>query len=169
MPYSSLKPGKGFGQRKQMARGKRPKRNYAKRLGTAKPRPGSLRELKATLETLNARYVKLRDGQQCGQCAADGVPNQGILDAGHLYPKSVFRATKFRVEAIYAQCRFHNMLHCSRPEYFLMWFQKEHGQERLEDVHALAVSDWRPDREWVLSEIALRESQIEELELLAVA
>jgi hypothetical protein len=142
------------------------RRSPAKRLGKAKPREGSLRELKARLETLNARYVKLRDGMRCVQCKADGVPNQGILDAGHLYPKGKqeFKAGHYLVENLFAQCRHHNTVHIDRPEYFLLWFQKEHGAERLEEIHALAVSDWRPDREWLTEQIAERERQIAELE-----
>jgi hypothetical protein len=144
-------------------------RRSRKALGTKPPRPGSLRELKKELESLNAQYVKLRDGMACVQCYEEGVSTAYPLDAGHLYPKSVFKATHYRVEAIFAQCRRHNTLHCSRPELFLDWYVRRHGFEALEAIHRLAVSDWRPDREWLLGMIEERKEQIAGLRLLMVA
>jgi hypothetical protein len=179
MKRSVLKRTKGFDPRKSSRGNARApfrcdnygglERRVAKRLGTAKPREGGKRDLEKRLESLNARFVKLRDEQRCVQCLEDGVPNQGVLDAGHLYPKSVFRATRLRLEVLFSQCRYHNLLHCRRPEYFLQWFQRKHGEEALERLHELAVSDWRPDREWLVEQIAARERAIADMELLQVA
>jgi hypothetical protein len=170
---SWLNRGTGFKPRAlYMERSVRPmRRDPAKRLGTARPRKGSRRELEKQLESLNARYVKLRDGQECVQCKADGQPTRGLLDAGHLYPKGTqgFKAGKYLVENLFAQCRYHNQIHISQPAYFVDWFIETHGFEALEALHARCTSDWRPEREWLLEQIEERERQIEELELLAVA
>lgn len=149
-----------------MKRGGRLRRARKKALGTKKPEPGSLRALKATLESLNARYVKLRDGQECNQCRADGRPTRDILDAGHLYPKGEqgFKAGHYLVENLFAQCRHHNTVHIDRPAYFIDWYVSVHGWDALDALHARCTSDWRPDREWLLEQIAERERQIAELE-----
>lgn len=141
-------------------------RDPAKRLGTAKPRAGSKRELEKKLENLNARYVKLRDGQECVQCKADGRPTRGILDAGHLYPKGEqgFKAGKYLVENLFAQCRYHNNVHIDQPNYFMDWFIQAHSFEALDALHARCTSDWRPDADWLREQIEERERQVAELE-----
>lgn len=139
------------------------RRKVAKRLGTAKPRAGSMRELEKRLGTRNAQFVKLRDGQECVQCREEGLPTELPLDAGHLYPKGAFRAGKYLVENLFAQCRRHNILHVRRPEYFMNWYIRQHGFEALDALHKRCTSDWRPDVDWLKAEIEERERQIEEL------
>lgn len=155
---------RGFRPRREyMARGSRPMRRR-RALGTAKPREGSKRELMAKLENLNARYVKLRDGMECVQCKADGQPTRDILDAGHVYPKGKFPAGKFLVENIHAQCRTHNMIHIEQPVFYLDWFIAANSFDALDALHRRCVSDWRPDRTWLLEQIEERETQIAEFE-----
>jgi hypothetical protein len=146
------------------------KRRVAKRLGTAKPREGSRRDLERRLESLLAKRVKMRDSWQLRQCSFDGVPTQGPVDAGHIYPKGKFPSGKFLVENIVAQCRTHNTRHISRPEFMFLWFEAEHGKGSLEKLHALVLSMPRKMTvEWLASEIEKSERAIADMELLAVA
>jgi hypothetical protein len=146
------------------------KRRVAKRLGTAKPREGSRRDLEQRLMSSRAKEVKMRDGYRCCQCSFDGVPTQGPVDAGHIYPKGKFPSGKFLVENIVAQCRTHNTRHISRPEFMFLWFEAEHGKGSLEKLHALVLSMPRKMTvEWLASEIEKSERAIADMELLAVA
>jgi hypothetical protein len=106
---------------------------------TTEPRPGSLRDLRRQAKRLVARAAKMRDGHLCRQCVKDGVAKSDIIDAGHLFPRSVFKGTEFDVEAVFGQCRFHNTLHISRPEYMVLWFKGEFGQERYDELHHRAT------------------------------
>jgi hypothetical protein len=157
---SWLNKGKGFKPRSEYAPlGRSP---FVRRA----PREDSKRALAAKLESLNARYVKLRDGMECVQCKADGRPTRGILDAGHLYPKGTqgFKAGKYLVENLFAQCRYHNTVHIKQPVFFLDWYIAENGFDALEALHRRCVSDWRPNVEWLRGQIEERERQIAELE-----
>jgi hypothetical protein len=169
---------KGFKQRKPMSRGKAKlaregnyggiKRNYSKRLGTAKPKEGSRRDLEHRLESLLAKRVKMRDGYQCRQCAFDGAPTMGLLDAGHIYPKGKFPGGKFLVENIVAQCRAHNTRHIDRPEFMFLWYEAEHGEGSLARLHAEVLAMPRKmSIEWLTQAIWECEEAIAEMELLA--
>lgn len=162
------RPGRGLFQSK--SEGKRPKRNYAKRLGTKKPEAGSWKDLADKLESLLAQRVKMRDGQQCVQCRFDGAPTVPPLDAGHIYPKGKFPGGKFLVENIVAQCREHNTRHIRRPECMMTWYQCELGEEALEKLHALVLAQPRRQSvEWLQARIEECEKAIAEMELTAVA
>lgn len=149
---------------------KRPKRNYAKRLGTKKPEEGSRRDLEKQLESLLAKRVKMRDGYQCRQCRYDNASTVPPLDAGHIYPKGKFPGGKFLVENIVAQCRRHNTIHISRPEFMLTWYQNEYSPEALEELHALVLAQPRGQSiEWLQARIKECEEAISEMQLLEVA
>jgi hypothetical protein len=139
-------------------------------VGTAKPKPGSRRDLEQKLGSLLAKRVKMRDGFRCRQCAFDGAPTQGLLDAGHIYPKGKFPGGKFLESNVVAQCRTHNTRHIARPEFMLTWYQAEHGPEALEALHALVLSMPRKMTvEWLAQAIEECEEAIADMELLAVA
>lgn len=151
------------GQYSTLKRGRKP-------LGTKKPEPGSWKDLADTLESLLAKRVKMRDGQQCRQCRFDGAPTRGLLDAGHIYPKGKFPGGKFLVENLVAQCRAHNTRHISRPEFMFLWFEAEHGEGSLPRLHALVLA--QPRRQsigWLAERIKECEEAIAEMELTAVA
>ncbi len=185
MKRSPLKPGKGFGQRKtRESRGEaalRERGNYGgaysslkrdrkKALGTAKPKEGSRRDLEQKLESLLAKRVKMRDGQQCVQCRFDGAPTTPPLDAGHIYPKGKFPGGKFLVENIVAQCRDHNTKHIGRPEYMMLWYEAEMGDGARERLHGLVLAQpRRQSLEWLRAKIQECEEAIAEMELLVVA
>lgn len=154
-----------------MERGTKPlRRNYSSRLGTAKPQTGSRRDLEQRLASSRAKEVKMRDGYQCRQCRFDGAHTQGILDAGHIYPKGKFPGGKFLATNIVCQCRRHNEIHISRPEMMFTWYQREHGAEALERLHAIVLAQPRRQSiEWLRAEIEASEAAIREMELLAVA
>jgi hypothetical protein len=99
------------------------------------PKPGSRRALRDELDTVDAQIVKPRDEYWCVQCRTDGVPNQGILDAGHLYPKAKFPGGRFLLENIFCQCRFHNTLHIGSPAVMMTWYQDTYSPERLQALH----------------------------------
>lgn len=143
-------------------RGKATRRR--KSIYAAKPREGSRRALLKELESLTAKFVKLRDSHQCQQCLFDGVASEGVIDAGHLYPKGKFPATKFDVDNIFAQCRAHNMLHIRQETYMFTWYLETHDQAELEALHARAVSGKRLTDDDLRELIAERTRQIEELE-----
>lgn len=146
------------------------KRSRKKALGTAKPQEGSRRDLEQRLESSRAKEAKMRDGYQCRQCRFDGAPTQGLLDAGHIYPKGKFPGGKFLIENIVGQCRRHNQLHIRQPAFMFTWYQSECGPEVLEKLHALVLSMPRKQSlEWLRAQIQESESAIKEMELLAVA
>jgi hypothetical protein len=145
--------------------------NHARRLRqlrgiiSAPPKEGSRRDLEKKLESLNAKFVKMRDGFECCQCRADGVPTNGFLDAGHIYPKGDFPGGKYLVENILSQCRAHNLRHINHPEFLFSFYQNEHGPDALIALHEKVLAmPRRMSMEWLKAEIAEREIQIAELE-----
>jgi hypothetical protein len=104
-------------------------------LSSSTPRPGGRRDAEKRLESLDAQIVKLRDGFACVQGQSDGIVCEGLLDCGHLYPRSKFPAGKHLLENQFAQCRRHNTLHIRRPEYFINWHIKKVGQEAHDELH----------------------------------
>jgi 5-methylcytosine-specific restriction endonuclease McrA len=129
------------------------------------PREGSQRFYEKRLESLNARYVKMRDSFECVQCRADGVMTETVLDAGHIYPKGLFPGGKFLVENLVAQCRKHNTIHIDRPDFLMLWYQREHGPDALIALHEKVLAMPRKmSAEWLQEQIAEREKQIEELD-----
>jgi hypothetical protein len=141
-----------------------------KALGTARPKEGTWKWYADKLESLLAKRVKMRDGYRCRQCAFDGAPTQGLLDAGHIYPKGKFPGGKYLVENIVAQCRDHNTKHISRPEYMMLWYETEHGEGSRERLHALVLAQPRRQSvEWLTAQIVECERAIAGMELLAVA
>lgn len=132
---------------------------------SAPPKEGSQRDLENRLERLNACCLKMEHSYQCSQCAADGIPNQGILDAGHIYPKGKYPGGKFLYENLIPQCRFHNELHISKPEILFTFYQDKLGEDALIKLHERVLSmPRRMSVEWLESEIEKREIQIAELE-----
>lgn len=132
---------------------------------TAPAKEGSRKDLEDKLERLNAKYVKMRDGYQCQQCAADNVPTEAPLDAGHIYPKGLYPGGKFLVENILAQCRQHNLLHINRPELLMTFYQQLHGEDALIALHEKVLAMPRKmSTDWLQEQIAEREQQIAELE-----
>jgi hypothetical protein len=149
---------------------KRPKRNYSRRLGTAKPKEGTWKWYADKLESLLAQRAKMRDGYQCRQCCFDGAPTQGQLDAGHIYPKGKFPGGKYLIENIVAQCRDHNTKHIGRPEYMMLWYDAEHGDGARERLHKLVLAQPRRQSiEWLKQAIEESEAAIKEMQLLEAA
>jgi hypothetical protein len=118
----------------------KPRASYIRRRHRAmlakKPKAGSRRALIVELDSLSAQIVKIRDGFECVQCRDDGVQTRGILDCGHLYPKSAFPAGRFLLSNLFSQCRAHNVRHIGRPEFFFTWYLKFHTHGQLEELHA---------------------------------
>lgn len=163
---------KGFKPREAglSARRTRMRRNFKKRLGTAKPREGSRRDLEKKLECLLARHVKVRDGFRCRQYGDPKIQCRGPLDAGHVYPKGRFPGGKFLASNIQAQCRAHNTAHVSRPEIMFTHYEESNGPGSLERLHAEVLAAPRKQPvEWLQSEIERIEAATKELELLEVA
>jgi hypothetical protein len=132
---------------------------------SAPPKEGSRRWLEKKLESLNAQFVKMRDGYECVQCRTDGVRTDTILDAGHIYPKGLFPGGKLLVENLVAQCRHHNTVHIGRPELLMCWYEESHGEGSLEKLHEQVLAmPRRMTTEWLIEQIAERERMIDELE-----
>ncbi|HKS27773.1 MAG TPA: hypothetical protein VJS44_08135 [Pyrinomonadaceae bacterium] len=132
---------------------------------TAERVAGSRKDLEDTLEKLNARCLKMEHHFQCQQCAEDGLPNQGILDAGHIYPKGQFPGGKFLYENLIPQCRYHNELHIGQPHFLFDFYQEKHGPEALEKLHQKVLAmPRRMSIEWLVEQIAEREQAISALE-----
>lgn len=143
-------------------------RDSKKALGTAKPKEGSRRALKKECKSITAQLVKMRDGHQCQQCLVDGVMSDCVIDAGHVYPVSVFPGGEFDLMNIHGQCRRHNTIHIGQPELYMTWFQDKFGEEALEALHARALAD-PPTNDDLRRMIAERTAEVETLRLLAVA
>ena len=144
-------------------RSERIRRDWRKRLGTAKPKPGSRRALKKECKSVTAQLVKARDGHQCGQCADAGIPSNCVIDAGHLYPVSAFPAVEFDLENIHGQCRRHNTIHIGSPHAYRQWFIDRFGHERLEALHERAVKGEPPTDDELRRMIAERKQKVDEL------
>jgi hypothetical protein len=146
------------------------KRSRKKALGTKKPEPGSRKDLEDRLASSLAKRVKMEAGYQCEQCRYDGAPTVPPLDAGHIYPKGKFPGGKFLYANLASQCRAHNLRHIDRPEFMFVWYQRVHGPEALESLHALVLAQPRRQSiEWLKRVIEESEGAIAEMELLAVA
>jgi hypothetical protein len=126
------------------------------------PKPGSRRALRDELDTVDAQIVKPRDEYWCVQCRTDGVPNQGILDAGHLYPKGKFPGGRFLLENLFAQCRFHNQLHIGSPMVFMTWYQETYSPEQLQALHKEVLKP-APSLETMVRLLAEREHLLSEM------
>jgi 5-methylcytosine-specific restriction endonuclease McrA len=130
------------------------------------PKEGSRRWYEKRLESLNAKYVKMRDGYECVQCRTDGARTDTILDAGHIYPKGDFPGGKFLTENLVAQCRTHNLRHINHPEILMSWYQRERGEDALIALHEKVLEMPRKmSIEWMVEQIAEREKQLAELEV----
>jgi hypothetical protein len=132
------------------------------------PKPGSKRAVRDELDSVDAQIVKPRDGYWCVQCRTDGVPNQGILDAGHLYPKGKFPGGRFLLENLFAQCRFHNQLHIGSPMVFMTWYQETYSPEQLQALHKEVLKP-APSLETMVQLLAEREEMLSSMRLLASA
>jgi len=144
------------------------RRNFKKRLGTAKPKEGSRRDLKKKCKSITAQLVKMRDGHQCQQCSEDNVISTGVIDAGHVYPVSAFPGGEFDLTNIHGQCRRHNTIHIGRPELYLKWFENKFGYKELEALHERALAK-PPTNDELRVMIQERTAKVEGLRLLAVA
>lgn len=118
-----------------MARGKR-----TKRLGTARPKPGSRRAIKAELDRLTSLIVRARDGR-CVTCGT----TEG-LTCSH-YFKRRFLATRWSLTNCHAQCAPCNERHNRIPWPFRAYMVKLIGEHGLDDLFALRNSAWRPSDE----------------------
>lgn len=172
-PYSSFtKPRSRMNARRAeiQRRDTAKRRQHRQRLREARAeRPPTYRQLDKQLHSLDAVVVKMRDGHVCQQGLMDGVICEGIVDAGHLFPRSVLPYFKHDLRNIYAQCRYHNELHIGQPAFMATWFQRRFGEEAFEALHAEAVAATRPTRDDLLRMIAEREEQIAEFQLMMVA
>lgn len=139
-------------------------RRLAGQIG-APPKEGSRKWLEKRLESLNAKFVKMRDGYQCLQCASENELTEPPLDAGHIYPKGLYPSGKFLTENLVAQCRRHNLLHINRPELLMTFYQQQHGEDALTRLHEKVLAmPRRMENDWLESEIKQREIQISEME-----
>jgi hypothetical protein len=132
------------------------------------PKPGSRRALRDELDSLMARFVKLRDGHQCQQCLADGVPSFTVIDAGHLYPKADYPAARWDTLNVFGQCRYHNLLHIGAPAWFMQWFLDVHGQAAKDALLLRATGPALTLQKMQDRAVELKR-MVEELEWLAAA
>ena len=141
MPFSSLKPGKGFGRRRErMSRGSQRLResgNYGglkiKPYHSIKTRKG----IKDELDRITSLLVRARDGR----CVTCGTTED--LQCSH-YFKRRFLATRWNLQNCNAQCAEHNELHNRVPWPYREYMVKRIGEDGLDELFKLRNSKWRP-------------------------
>jgi hypothetical protein len=145
---SQLKPGKGFGPRRErMSPGKARLERAAFRRDASdnfaglrsKPyRPLSTRKgLKDELDRVTSLLVRARDGR----CVTCGTTES--LQCSHYFKRS-FLATRWNLQNCNAQCAAHNELHNRVPWPYREYMVKRIGEQGLDELFALRNSVWRP-------------------------
>jgi hypothetical protein len=179
MPFSSLKPGKGFEPREHgIARtpfvrkpgSKRPKRNYSSRLGTAKQRPDGTRALGKECDKQTSLAVRL----QTPYCVLCKESRWRRLTCGHMFKRGV-QSVRYdylpggNCSTLCRECnRKDNEKH--HHDRYVFWFVKTYGPAAFAALRDKACGEqpkYEPDD--LRQMIADRKAKVQELRLLAVA
>jgi 5-methylcytosine-specific restriction endonuclease McrA len=110
---------------------------YSKRLGTARPKPGSRRFLIAELDRVTSLIVRKRDNFRCVLCGSTYEPQ-----AGHIFKRGLL-AVRWSLENIWTQCSGCNVRHNVRPEIYMTWAIKKLGCEVFAALRDRAFSEKR--------------------------
>lgn len=182
MPFSSLKPGKGFKPRwERMSRGKAAlkregnygsalKRGVKKRLGTAKQRADGTRALGKECDKQTSLAVR----HQTPYCVLCKESRWRLLTNGHMFKRGVqsVRYDYLPGGNCHTLCRECNRKDNEKRHHdrYVFWFVKTYGSEAFAALRDRACG---PERKWEPDDlrrmIKERSAKVAELRLLAVA
>lgn len=77
------------------------------------------------------RLVFWRDGGECVLRSFDGGHCDGVIQWGHLIPRSASAVLKFSIANTFCQCASHNLLHRYNPSIFFSWYAFRFGPDVL--------------------------------------
>ena len=95
------------------------------------------------------RRIALKRHPYCVVCGR----SDGILQGGHLIPKSNSTAVRYDLMNVFTQCLGCNSLHRFNPHPFIGWFINEYGAEEYQDLVSRSKSKVKPIKLVELEEI----------------